>query len=139
MRGPSLGADSIAAGKLAGLIGCLLTGLLTIVAYGTFGVFAVIGLLVHGFLIIGAMTIIGTTLTLPGIAGFVLTIGMAVDANVLIYERIREELRTGKTPIAAIERDFSAHSSPSSIASSRRLPPPSSCSGSAPGRSAASP
>jgi protein-export membrane protein SecD len=104
--GPSLGADSIAAGKLAGLIGCLLTGILTIVAYGTFGIFAVIGLLVHGFLIIGAMTIIGTTLTLPGIAGFVLTIGMAVDANVLIYERIREELRTGKTPIAAIEQGF---------------------------------
>ncbi|HUJ36839.1 MAG TPA: protein translocase subunit SecD, partial [Hyphomicrobium sp.] len=104
--GPSLGADSIAAGKLAGLIGCALTGALTILAYGTFGVFAVIGLLVHGFLIIAAMTIIGTTLTLPGIAGFVLTIGMAVDANVLIYERIREELRTGKTPIAAIEQGF---------------------------------
>ena len=104
--GPSLGADSIEAGKLAGLIGCLLTGILTIVAYGTFGIFAVIGLLVHGFLIIAAMTIIGTTLTLPGIAGFVLTIGMAVDANVLIYERIREELRSGKTPIAAIEQGF---------------------------------
>ena len=104
--GPSLGADSIEAGKLAGLVGCLLTGILTIVAYGTFGVFAVIGLLVHGFLIIALMTIIGTTLTLPGIAGFVLTIGMAVDANVLIYERIREELRAGKTPIAAIEQGF---------------------------------
>ena len=104
--GPSLGADSIEAGKLAGLVGCLLTGILTIVAYGTFGVFAVFGLLVHGFLIIAAMTVIGTTLTLPGIAGFVLTIGMAVDANVLIYERIREELRSGKTPIAAIEQGF---------------------------------
>ncbi len=94
--GPSLGADSIEAGKLAGLVGCFLTGLLTIVAYGTFGVIAVVGLLVHGFLIVAAMTIIGTTLTLPGIAGFVLTIGMAVDANVLIYERIREELRSGQ-------------------------------------------
>ena len=104
--GPSLGADSIEAGKLAGLVGCLMTGFLTIVAYGTFGIFAVIGLLVHGFLIIALMTIIGTTLTLPGIAGFVLTIGMAVDANVLIYERIREELRAGKTPIAAIEQGF---------------------------------
>ncbi len=104
--GPSLGADSIEAGKLAGLVGCLLTGILTIVAYGTFGIFAVIGLLVHGFLIVALMTIIGTTLTLPGIAGFVLTIGMAVDANVLIYERIREELRAGKTPIAAIEQGF---------------------------------
>jgi preprotein translocase subunit SecD len=104
--GPSLGADSIEAGKLAGLVGCLLTALLTIVAYGTFGVFAVIGLIVHGFLIIALMTIIGTTLTLPGIAGFVLTIGMAVDANVLIYERIREELRNGKSPIAAIDQGF---------------------------------
>ncbi len=104
--GPSLGADSIEAGKLAGLVGCLATAILTIVAYGTFGVFAVIGLLVHGFLIIALMTIIGTTLTLPGIAGFVLTIGMAVDANVLIYERIREELRGGKSPIAAIDQGF---------------------------------
>jgi protein-export membrane protein SecD len=104
--GPSLGADSIEAGKLAGLVGCLATAILTIVAYGTFGVFAVVGLLVHGFLIIALMTMIGTTLTLPGIAGFVLTIGMAVDANVLIYERIREELRNGKSPIAAIEQGF---------------------------------
>jgi preprotein translocase subunit SecD len=104
--GPSLGADSIDAGKVAGFVGCLLTGILTIIAYGTFGIFAVIGLLVHGFLIIALMTIIGTTLTLPGIAGFVLTIGMAVDANVLIYERIREELRAGKTPITAIEQGF---------------------------------
>ncbi|MFN3623125.1 MAG: protein translocase subunit SecD [Hyphomicrobium sp.] len=104
--GPSLGADSIEAGKLAGLVGCLATAILTIVAYGTFGVFAVIGLVVHGFLIIALMTMIGTTLTLPGIAGFVLTIGMAVDANVLIYERIREELRSGKTAIAAIDQGF---------------------------------
>src|SRR6186713_1425415 len=104
--GPSLGADSIEAGKLAGLVGCLATAVLTIVAYGTFGVFAVVGLLVHGFLIIALMTIIGTTLTLPGIAGFVLTIGMAVDANVLIYERIREELRNGKSPQAAIRAGF---------------------------------
>ena len=104
--GPSLGADSIEAGKLAGLVGCLATAILTIVAYGTFGIFAVIGLMVHGFLIIALMTVIGTTLTLPGIAGFVLTIGMAVDANVLIYERIREELRAGKSPIAAIDQGF---------------------------------
>jgi len=61
---------------------------------------------VHGFLILALMTMIGATLTLPGIAGFVLTIGMAVDANVLIYERMREELRNGKTPIAAIENGF---------------------------------
>ena len=104
--GPSLGADSIEAGKLAGLIGCLSTAILTILYYGTFGVYAVIGLIVHGFLIVACMSIIGTTLTLPGIAGFVLTIGMAVDANVLIYERIREELRSGKTPISAIDAGF---------------------------------
>lgn len=104
--GPSLGADSIEAGKLAGLVGCLSTAILTIVAYGTFGVFAVVGLIVHGFLIVALMTVLGTTLTLPGIAGFVLTIGMAVDANVLIYERIREELRSGKSPIAAIDQGF---------------------------------
>jgi protein-export membrane protein SecD len=66
----------------------------------------VIGLLVHGLLILALMTAIGTTLTLPGIAGFVLTIGMAVDANVLIYERIREELRAGKGTIAAIDAGF---------------------------------
>jgi preprotein translocase subunit SecD len=105
--GPSLGADSIEAGKVAGFVGCLSTAVLTIVAYGTFGVFAVVGLIVHGFLIIALMTVIGTTLTLPGIAGFVLTIGMAVDANVLIYERTREELRAGKSPIAAIDQGFS--------------------------------
>lgn len=104
--GPSLGADSIEAGKLAGLVGCLATAVLTIAAYGTFGVFAVIGLVVHGFLIIALMTMLGTTLTLPGIAGFVLTIGMAVDANVLIYERVREELRAGKSAIAAIDQGF---------------------------------
>ncbi|HKZ97902.1 MAG TPA: protein translocase subunit SecD [Hyphomicrobiaceae bacterium] len=104
--GPSLGADSIEAGKLAGLIGCLSTAILTIAYYGTFGVYAVIGLIVHGLLIVALMSLIGTTLTLPGIAGFVLTIGMAVDANVLIYERIREELRTGKTPISAIDAGF---------------------------------
>jgi preprotein translocase subunit SecD len=104
--GPSLGADSIEAGRVAGLIGLAATAVLTIFAYGTFGIYAVIGLLVHGILILALMTMIGATLTLPGIAGFVLTIGMAVDANVLIYERIREELRAGKSPIAAIDAGF---------------------------------
>ncbi len=104
--GPSLGADSIEAGKLAGIVGLVATAVLTVLAYGTFGVYAVIGLLVHGILILALMSMIGTTLTLPGIAGFVLTIAMAVDANVLIYERMREELRAGRTPIAAIEAGF---------------------------------
>ena len=104
--GASLGADSIAAGRTAGLIGLAATAILTILAYGTFGVYAVIGLLVHGIMVAALMTLVGTTLTLPGIAGFVLTIAMAVDANVLIYERMREELRAGKTPIAAIDSGF---------------------------------
>jgi len=104
--GPSLGADSIASGRTAGLIGLAATAILTVLAYGTFGVYAVIGLLVHGIMVAALMTLVGTTLTLPGIAGFVLTIAMAVDANVLIYERMREELRAGKTPIAAIDSGF---------------------------------
>ncbi len=104
--GPSLGADSVSAGKLAGIIGALATAVMTIFAYGTFGVFAVIALLLNGLLILALMSAIGMTLTLPGIAGLVLTIGMAVDANVLIYERIREELRVGKTAISAIDAGF---------------------------------
>ena len=104
--GPSLGADSIEAGKLAGYVGMAATVVLTVLAYGTFGVYAVLGLLVHAIMILALMSVIGTTLTLPGIAGFVLTIAMAVDANVLIYERMREELRAGRTPISAIEAGF---------------------------------
>lgn len=105
--GPSLGADSIAAGKLAAIIGGVASALLVIFAYGTFGIFAVFALAINGLLITALMSGIGMTLTLPGIAGLVLTIGMAVDANVLIYERIREELRAGKTAISAIDAGFS--------------------------------
>jgi preprotein translocase subunit SecD len=104
--GPSLGADSIEAGKLAAIVGSIATVIMTITAYGTFGVYAVIALAVNGILLLAVMTAMGSTLTLPGIAGLVLTIGMAIDANVLIYERIREELRAGKTPIAAIDAGF---------------------------------
>ena len=104
--GPSLGSDSIEAGKLAGIIGGIATIVLTVLAYGTFGIFAVVGLLVHGVLTVALMTLLGSALTLPGIAGLVLGIAMAVDANVLIYERIREEVRAGKTPIAAIDAGF---------------------------------
>ncbi len=104
--GPSLGADSIEAGKRAGIIGGIATIALTILAYGTFGIFACIGLTVHGLLTVALMGLAGSALTLPGIAGLVLGIAMAVDANVLIYERIREELRAGKTPIAAIDAGF---------------------------------
>jgi protein-export membrane protein SecD len=105
--GPSLGADSIAAGKLAGIIGGIATILMTVTAYGTFGIFACLALIANGLILVAIMSLLGLTLTLPGIAGLVLTIGMAVDANVLIYERIREELRAGKTPIAAIDAGFS--------------------------------
>lgn len=105
--GPSLGADSIASGRLAGIVGGVTTIFLTIFIYGTFGIFAVVGLFLNATIIIAIMSGIGSTLTLPGIAGLVLTIGMAVDANVLIYERIREELRGGKTAISAIDAGFS--------------------------------
>jgi preprotein translocase subunit SecD len=104
--GPSLGADSIEAGKLAGIIGGIATIVLTVLAYGTFGIFACVGLIVHGILTVALMSLAGSALTLPGIAGLVLGIAMAVDANVLIYERIREELRAGRTPIAAIDAGF---------------------------------
>ena len=104
--GPSLGADSIQDGMRASIAGLVLMGLVTIFFYGTFGVYALIGLCVHGILIMALMSAIGATLTLPGIAGFVLTIAMAVDANVLIYERIREELRAGRSQVMAIENGF---------------------------------
>jgi len=105
--GPSLGADSIDAGETAGMIGTAAVAGFMIFAYGLFGLFAVIAVTINITLIIAVMTLIGSTLTLPGIAGLVLTVGMAVDANVLIYERIREELRSGKTPISAIDGGFS--------------------------------
>ncbi len=76
------------------------------VVYGTFGFYAGLALIINAILIVAAMTVLGAALTLPGIAGLVLTLGMAVDANVLIYERIREEVRTGKSPIAAIDAGF---------------------------------
>jgi preprotein translocase subunit SecD len=105
--GPSLGADSIAAGKLAAIIGSIATAALTIFAYGTFGLFAVVALIINGILMIAFMSALQSTLTLPGIAGIVLTIGMAIDANVLIFERIREELRSGKPAVSAIDAGFS--------------------------------
>ena len=104
--GPTLGADSIASGLQAFLIGGFLTIVLTVFVYGTFGIIAVAGLFINSILIIAVMSVMGSTLTLPGIAGLVLTIGMAVDANVLIYERIREELRGGKSAVQAIDTGF---------------------------------
>ena len=104
--GPELGADSIAAGKIACLIGLLLVIAFMIVVYGKFGVFANIALIVNLALILGILSALGATLTLPGIAGIVLTIGMAVDANVLIFERIREELESGKGAARSIETGY---------------------------------
>ena len=102
----SLGADSIEAGKLAAIIGLVGVIIFILVAYGRFGIYANIALLINIAMIIGALSLFQATLTLPGIAGIVLTMGMAVDANVLIFERIREELRAGKTAISAIESGY---------------------------------
>jgi protein-export membrane protein SecD len=104
--GASLGADSIAAGKKASLIGFGAVIAFMTFAYGLFGLFAIVAVALNILLIFAVMSLIGSTLTLPGIAGIVLTIGMAVDANVLIYERMREELRAGKTTIAALDAGF---------------------------------
>jgi preprotein translocase subunit SecD len=104
--GPELGADSIEAGKIACLVAFAAVLVFMVLSYGLFGLFANIALLINVALIFGALSLIGGTLTLPGIAGIVLTIGMAVDANVLVFERIREELRTAKGPARAIELGY---------------------------------
>ncbi|MDX1782152.1 MAG: protein translocase subunit SecD [Thalassovita sp.] len=104
--GPELGADSIEAGKIACIVAFAAVLVFMMMSYGLFGLFANIALLFNVALIFGALSMIGGTLTLPGIAGIVLTIGMAVDANVLVFERIREELRTAKGPARAIELGY---------------------------------
>ena len=105
--GPGLGADSVAAGQIAAIVGLLLVIIYMILSYGLFGLLANIALAVNVVLILGALSAIQATLTLPGIAGIVLTMGMAVDANVLVFERIREELRRGRSVMAAIEGGYS--------------------------------
>jgi len=104
--GPSLGADSIRAGEVAAVIGFAAVIIFMFGAYGLFGIFANVALLANIILILGAMSLLQATLTLPGIAGIVLTVGMAVDANVLIFERIREEVRNGRTPFNAVDTGF---------------------------------
>ena len=104
--GPDLGADSIAAGKIATILAFIGILLYMMASYGRFGLMANVALIVNVALIFGFLSAIGATLTLPGIAGIVLTIGMAVDANVLIFERIKEELKTAKTPSRAVERGY---------------------------------
>lgn len=104
--GPSLGSDSIRAGFHAALIGLALVMVFMVVAYGLFGLFADIALLINLAMVIAVMSIVGFTLTLPGIAGIVLTMGMAVDSNVIIFERIREEWRNGRSALSSMETGF---------------------------------
>lgn len=104
--GPDLGADSIQKGLLAMVVGAGLILMLMAVTYGRFGIYADIALVLNVLMLLGVMAIMNTTLTLPGIAGFVLTIGAAVDANVLINERIREERKRGRRVVAAIENGY---------------------------------
>ncbi len=104
--GPSLGADSIRSGVRASLVGLLLVVAFMLFYYRGAGINAVIALLLNMILMLAGLIIFGATLTLPGIAGIILTIGMAVDSNVLIFERIREELRSGKTIPSAVEQGF---------------------------------
>ncbi|MBI4724265.1 MAG: protein translocase subunit SecD [Rhodomicrobium sp.] len=104
--GPSLGADSIEAGKTAAIVGFAAVSVLMISSYGLFGLFSVIALVVNIAIIMACLSLFHATLTLPGIAGIVLTMGVAVDANVLIYERIREELKSGRGMISSIEAGF---------------------------------
>lgn len=104
--GPSLGTDSIHEGIYAGIAGLLAVVIVMLVYYKKAGINAVLALLLNTVLLIAALAYFGATLTLPGIAGIILTVGMAVDSNVLIFERIREELRAGKTVAAAISAGF---------------------------------
>jgi preprotein translocase subunit SecD len=104
--GPGLGQDSIDAGKRAALVGGALVVIYMLTTYGIFGVFADLALAVHILFIFASMALLGATLTLPGIAGVVFTIGMAVDSNVLIYERIREESHLGRSVISALDAGF---------------------------------
>jgi preprotein translocase subunit SecD len=104
--GPGLGQDSIIAGEHAAYVGAALVVFFMLVTYGLFGLFANLAVAVNVAMIFGVLSMLGATLTLPGIAGIVLTVGIAVDSNVLIYERIREEVRAGRTAISAIDAGF---------------------------------
>ncbi|MGB0439100.1 MAG: protein translocase subunit SecD [Paracoccaceae bacterium] len=104
--GPELGQDSIDAGRVATMVAFAMVLVFMALSYGLFGLFANLALILNIALLFGALSLIGATLTLPGIAGIVLTVGMAVDANVLVFERIREELRSSKGPARAIELGY---------------------------------
>ena len=104
--GPGLGADSIASGKIAAIIGMICVCIFMILIYGVFGLLANLSLLANLFIIVSLLGTIGATLTLPGIAGIVLTIGMAVDANVLVFERIKEEAKKKTRALEAVKNGF---------------------------------
>jgi len=104
--GPGLGQDSIEKGELAAYVGAIMVIVFMLVTYRLFGVFANVAVIINVAMIFGLLSLLNATLTLPGIAGIVLTVGIAVDSNVLIYERIREELRGGRTAISAIDAGF---------------------------------
>jgi preprotein translocase subunit SecD len=104
--GPGLGQDSIEKGELAAYVGAIMVIVFMLVTYRLFGVFANIAVMINVAMIFGVLSLLNATLTLPGIAGVVLTVGIAVDSNVLIYERIREELRGGRNAISAIDAGF---------------------------------
>ncbi|MGY3607056.1 MULTISPECIES: protein translocase subunit SecD [unclassified Bradyrhizobium] len=104
--GPGLGQDSIEKGELAAYVGSILVIVFMLLTYRLFGVFANVAVAVNVAMIFGLLSLLNATLTLPGIAGIVLTVGIAVDSNVLIYERIREELRGGRNAISAIDAGF---------------------------------
>jgi preprotein translocase subunit SecD len=104
--GPGLGQDSIEKGELAAYVGSIMVIVFMLVTYRLFGVFANVAVAINVAMIFGVLSLLNATLTLPGIAGIVLTVGIAVDSNVLIYERIREELRGGRTAISAIDAGF---------------------------------
>ena len=105
--GAELGADAIHAGQVSTMVGAVAIFVFVIIAYGLFGWFAAIALVVNGLLIVAFMSLTQATLTLPGIAGLILTLAVAVDANVLIYERARDEARAGRTPMAAMDAGYS--------------------------------
>ena len=138
--GPSLGSDSIRAGVVASVIGLIGVFAFMLFSYGLFGVFANIALVANLAFLMGIMSVMQATLTLPGIAGIVLTMGMAVDSNVLVFERIREEWRSGRVHLerhrAGLHESLRA---PFSMPTSPRSLPASCCSASARDRSAASP
>jgi preprotein translocase subunit SecD len=101
--GPTLGSDSVEAGKKACLMALVFVAIFACLSYGLFGIFASVGIIINMVLIMGVMSILQATLTLPGIAGVVLTIGLAIDGNVLVFERIKEELREGRSILSAID------------------------------------